>query len=44
MVFHQQKKDEQAATEFRQALAADPQFRPAREALDRIKSPPNGAR
>jgi tetratricopeptide (TPR) repeat protein len=34
LVLRQQRKSSEAAGEFRAALAADPQFRPAREALN----------
>jgi tetratricopeptide (TPR) repeat protein len=37
LVLRQQKKNEEAAQAFRQALLADPQFRPAREALQRLE-------
>ncbi len=38
MIFRKQQKNEEAAQDFHKALAADPQFRPARQALDRPKS------
>jgi hypothetical protein len=36
-MLRQQHLNDEAAREFRQALSADPQFRPARDALDRLK-------
>ena len=40
MIFRRQRKNEDAAREFSAALSADPQFRPARQALDQLKSAP----
>ena len=39
MVLQRQQKDEEAMREFRKALEADPEFRAARQALDRLQSP-----
>jgi hypothetical protein len=41
LVFHKQNKETAAAEEFRQALAIDPQLRPARDALSRLTREPN---
>jgi choline-sulfatase len=38
MIFRRQHKNDEATREFHDALSADPQFRPAREALDHLKS------
>jgi len=37
LIFRQQKKYGEATRAFRQALAADPTFRPARDALERLR-------
>jgi Tfp pilus assembly protein PilF len=41
LVFREQNREDDAAGEFRQALAIDPQFRPAREALRQVAAKPN---
>jgi Tfp pilus assembly protein PilF len=37
LILRQQHRKGVAAREFQEALSADPQFRPARDALDRLK-------
>lgn len=38
LVLHAKGRDDDAAREFRRALSADPQFKPAREALSRLEA------
>jgi Flp pilus assembly protein TadD len=41
LAFRKQNRENDAVIEFRRALAVDPQFRPAREALGRLANSPN---